>query len=86
MASEAQVDAGLQEAILAASMGDEAIGGSGIALPLIGKRNARDVGHVSRLVSAVELSRVTLRALPYSCTTLLWRLRHLPRPWPRLTN
>lgn len=46
MASEAQVDAGLQEAILAASMGDEAIGGSGIALPLIGKRNARYVGHV----------------------------------------
>ena len=52
--SEAQIDASLQEALLAASRGDEAIGGTGIALPLIGKKGARHVAHVLPLSSGAR--------------------------------
>jgi DNA-binding CsgD family transcriptional regulator len=56
-AREPQVDAGLQETFLAASKGDGAIGGIGIALPLIGKTGERHVAHVLPLTSGARKVR-----------------------------
>jgi DNA-binding CsgD family transcriptional regulator len=54
VAGESESDAGLQDAFLAASTGDAAIGGTGISLPLIGKKGERHVAHVLPLTSGAR--------------------------------
>ena len=54
VAGEAETDAGLQHTFLAAATGDAAIGGTGIALPLIGKKGERHVAHVLPLTSGTR--------------------------------
>jgi DNA-binding CsgD family transcriptional regulator len=54
VAGEAESDAGLQDAFLVAATGDAAIGGTGIALPLIGKKGERHVAHVLPLTSGAR--------------------------------
>jgi DNA-binding CsgD family transcriptional regulator/PAS domain-containing protein len=54
VASEPQINASLQEIFLAASKGDAAIGGSGIALPLVGKSGERHIAHVLPLTSGAR--------------------------------
>ncbi|MGC2661659.1 MAG: LuxR C-terminal-related transcriptional regulator [Bryobacteraceae bacterium] len=54
VAVEPPIDIGLQEAILAASKGDAAIGGTGIALPLIAKIGKPHVAHVLPLTSGAR--------------------------------
>jgi len=54
VAGEPQIDANLQDIFLAASKGDAAIGGTGIALPLIGKGGERHVAHVLPLTSGAR--------------------------------
>jgi len=54
IAGEPQINASLQETFLAASRGDMAIGGTGIAFPLIGKKGERHVAHVLPLTSGVR--------------------------------
>jgi DNA-binding CsgD family transcriptional regulator len=56
-AREPQIDASLQETFLAASSGDGAIGGIGIALPLTGKTGERYVAHVLPLTSGARKAR-----------------------------
>jgi DNA-binding CsgD family transcriptional regulator len=51
---ELESDASLQEAFLAASRGDAAIGRTGIGLPLIGKKGERHVAHVLPLTSGAR--------------------------------
>jgi DNA-binding CsgD family transcriptional regulator len=54
VACESATDAGLQDAFLAASRGDAAIGRTGIGLPLIGKKGERYVAHVLPLTSGAR--------------------------------
>jgi DNA-binding CsgD family transcriptional regulator len=54
VAGESEIDAGLQDAFLAASKGDAAIGRTGIALPLLGKKGERHVAHVLPLTSGAR--------------------------------
>ena len=54
VAGEAESDAGLQDAFLVAASGDAAVGGTGIALPLIGKKGERHVAHVLPLTSGAR--------------------------------
>jgi DNA-binding CsgD family transcriptional regulator len=54
VARDSQADASLHDALLAASKGDADIGGTGIALPLIGKKGERHVAHVLPLTSGAR--------------------------------
>jgi DNA-binding CsgD family transcriptional regulator len=54
VAGESEIDAGLQDTFLAASKGDAAIGRTGIALPLLGKKGERHVAHVLPLTSGAR--------------------------------
>jgi DNA-binding CsgD family transcriptional regulator/PAS domain-containing protein len=53
-AGEPQINASLQEAFLAASEGDAAMGAKGVALSLIGKTGERHVAHVLPLTSGAR--------------------------------
>ena len=54
MAGELEIDAGLQDTFLAASGGDAAIGRTGIALPLVGRKGERHLAHVLPLTSGAR--------------------------------
>jgi DNA-binding CsgD family transcriptional regulator len=54
VACESGTDAGLQDTFLTASRGDAAIGRTGIALPLVGKKGERHVAHVLPLTSGAR--------------------------------
>jgi hypothetical protein len=54
VAGESESDAALQHTFLVAATSDAAIGGTGIALPLIGKKGERHVAHVLPLTSGAR--------------------------------
>jgi DNA-binding CsgD family transcriptional regulator len=54
VAGESEIDAGLQDTFLAASGGDAAIGRTGIALPLVGRKGERHLAHVLPLTSGAR--------------------------------